>query len=168
MSEPRTRAAWTRGGLFFGFWLLLAGSGEGATVADLAVGVLAAALAAWASLSLLPPAPGRLRVGALARLAAHFVWQSVVAGADVARRAFDPRLPLQPGYLAYPVRLPPGTGRAAFGAVTSLMPGTLPVGGDDAGALVYHCLDTDRPIAAGLARDEALLARVRRGGEDDD
>ena len=62
-----------------------------------------------------------------------------------------------PGYLAYPVGLPPGPGRAAFGAVTSLMPGTLP-GRDRCpdGALVYHCLDIAQPVMAGLARDEAL------------
>ena len=137
-------------------------------VADLAVGLLAAAAATWVSLRLSPPTPGRLRFGALARFALHFVWQSVVAGVDVARRAFDPRLPLKPGYLAYPVRLPPGPARSTFGAVTSLMPGTLPVGTDVNGALVYHCLDMDQPVAANLARDEALLTRVRRGGADRD
>jgi multicomponent Na+:H+ antiporter subunit E len=41
------------------------------------------------------------------------------------------------------------------------MPGTLPVGTDADGALVYHCLDLDQPVAAALAREEALLARVR-------
>jgi multicomponent Na+:H+ antiporter subunit E len=161
------RAAWARGTLYFGFWLLLAGPWEGGpgweVVADLTLGLLAAAAATWVSLRLLPPAQGRLRLGALARLAVHFVWQSVVAGVDVARRAFDPRLPLRPGYLPYPVRLPPGTKRSAFGAVTSLMPGTLPVGTDAQDALVYHCLDMDQPVAANLTRDEALLARVRRG-----
>jgi multicomponent Na+:H+ antiporter subunit E len=166
------RAAWTRGALYFGFWLLLAGPWEGGpgreVVADLTLGLLAAAAATWVSLRLLPPAPGRLRFGALARLAVHFVWQSVVAGVDVARRAFDPRLPLRPGYLPYPVRLPPGPKRSTFGAVTSLMPGTLPVGTDAHDALVYHCLDMDQPVGANLTRDEALLARVRRGGPMDD
>ena len=166
------RAAWARGTLYFGFWLLLAGPWEGGpdleVVADLMLGLLAAAAATWVSLRLLAPAPGRLHFGALARLAVHFVWQSVVAGVDVARRAFDPRLPLRPGYLLYPVRLPPGPKRSAFGAVTSLMPGTLPVGTDAQDALVYHCLDMDQPVAANLTRDEALLTRVRRGDAEDD
>jgi multicomponent Na+:H+ antiporter subunit E len=162
------RAAALRGVLFLGFWLLLARLWGNApwteAIADLTVGVLAAAWATWVSLRLLPPVPGRLRLGALARFAGHFLWQSFIAGVDVARRAFDPRLPLKPGYLAYPVRLPAGPGRAAFGAITSLMPGTLPVGTDANDALVYHCLDLDQPVAAGLARDEELLTLVQRGG----
>lgn len=172
MNDPATptpsygRAAWTRGALYLGFWLLLAAPREGgpgwAAIADLTLGLLAAAAATWVSLRLLPPAPGRLGFGALGRLVAHFVWQSIVAGVDVARRAFDPRLPLRPGYLPYSVGLPSGPMRSAFGALTSLMPGTLPVGTDAKDALVYHCLDMGQPVAANLNRDEALLARVRR------
>ena len=174
---PLIRAALARGVGFLGFWLLLAGPSLGQSTATgvttdlaagLAVGLLAAVVATWVSLRLLPPAPGRLRLTALARLARHFLWQSIVAGFDVARRAFDPRLPLKPGDLAFPTRFPPGTGRAAFGAITSLMPGTLPVGTDDHDRLVYHCLDLDQPITAGLARDEALVMGVRRNGSDRD
>jgi multicomponent Na+:H+ antiporter subunit E len=155
-----------------GFWLLLAGPSLSETpasgffagvAADLVVGLLASALATGVSLRLLPPAAERLRVGALARFAGHFVWQSVVAGFDVARRALDPRLPLKPGYVAFPTGLPPGTGRSAFVAITSSVPGTLSVGTDRAGNLVYHCLDLDQPVAASLARDEALLRRVGAG-----
>ena len=157
-----TRAALVRGAGFFGAWLLLARLTDFAW-ADLAVGLLAAALATWASLRLLPPGPARLRYRALPRLVARFLWQSLVAGLDVARRVFDPRLPIKPGYLAYPVRIPDGPRRAAFGAFTSLMPGTLPVGTDRDGSLVYHCLDLEQPIAASLARDEALVADVQGG-----
>jgi multicomponent Na+:H+ antiporter subunit E len=152
--------------VLFAFWLLLAGPWRGGlgpeAAGDLAVGLLAVAWASWVSLRLLPPTPGRIRLGALARLAVHFLWQSVVAGLDVALRAFHPRLPLRPGFMAYPVGLPPGQGRAAFGAFTSLMPGTLPVGTDSDDTLVYHCLDLDQPVAANLARDERLLTRVQQ------
>jgi multicomponent Na+:H+ antiporter subunit E len=166
------RAALARGILYLGFWALLTwpGTTDWGTDAllDLAVGLLAAVAATWLSLRLLPPSPGRLRLGALARFALHFLWQSSVAGVDVARRALAPRPRLKPGYVPYPVRFPPGPGQAAFGAITSLMPGTLPVGSDAAGALVYHGLDLDQPIAAGLARDEALLTRVRQGADSHD
>lgn len=166
LPRPRARSALARGLGLFGFWLLLAAPWVGRPgaeiLADLAIGGLAAIWATWVSLRLLPPAPGRLRWGALARLAVHFLWQSVVAGLDVALRAFHPRLPLRPGFMAYPVRLPPGQGRAAFGAFTSLMPGTLPVGTDSDDTLVYHCLDLDQPVATNLARDERLLTRVRQ------
>jgi multicomponent Na+:H+ antiporter subunit E len=172
------RAALVRGAGLFGFWLLLARPGGDAALgapglsptlaADLAVGLLAAAAATWVSLGLLPPSPGHLSIGALTRFALNFIWQSVAAGIDVARRAFDPRLPLKAGYLTYPVRLPPGSGRCVFGAVTSLMPGTLMVGTDADDALVYHCLDMDQPVAANLALDEALLTCVRHEGADSD
>jgi len=163
----RACAALLRTAGYFGFWLLLARPLTFDWV-DLAVGLLAAALATWASLRLLPPGPARLRYRALPRLVARFLWQSLVAGLDVARRVFDPRLPIEPGYLAYPVRIPDGPRRAAFGAFTSLMPGTLPVGTDRDGSLVYHCLDLEQPIAAGLARDEALVAAVQGEGAERD
>lgn len=165
------RAGLMRGVGLFGFWLLLARPWSGepgdAPWAELVLGVLATVAAVWTSLRLLPPSPGRLRPGALARLAGRFLWQSLAAGIDVARRAFDPRLPIAPGYLAYPVRLPDGPRRDAFGAFTSLMPGTLPVGTDPDGALVYHCLDVNLPVTEGLARDEALLGAALGVGRDD-
>jgi multicomponent Na+:H+ antiporter subunit E len=134
---------------------------------DLVLGLAASLVATRVSLRLLPPSPVAIHCAALAKLAARFLAQSILAGLDVARRAFDPRLPLNPGYLAYPLRIPQGRGRAVFGAYTSLMPGTLPVGTDETGALVYHCLDQGQPIASGLARDEALLRQVgiQRGAD---
>jgi multicomponent Na+:H+ antiporter subunit E len=152
-----------RGFGFFACWVLLAGglpAGWPGLGADLGIGLLAAAAATWASLSLLPPAPGRRDYVALARFAGRFLWQSVAAGVDVALRAFSPKPRLNPGYLAYPVRLPEGPARAGFGALTSLVPGTVPVGADPEGRLVYHCLDMDLPVAEGLAADEALLNLV--------
>lgn len=148
----------------WGFWLLLGqpdlGAPPAALAADLGVGALAAAAATWASVHLLPPGHLRLRPGALPGLAGRFLGQSVLAGIDVAYRVFHPRLPLKPGLLAYPVGLPPGPARSVFAALTSLVPGTVPLGSDPDGRLVYHCLDTDAPVAAGLAADEALVTRA--------
>lgn len=162
------RSALARGLALYGFWLLLADPRLPVTpelLADLAVGIPAAAGATWASLRLLPPTAGRMRYGALIRLVWRLLSQSILSGVAVARCVFSPRLSLQPGYLIYPTRLPLGPGRAVFGALTSLMPGTLPVGTDTAGRLVYHCLDVTQPVAESLAIDERLLLRVL--GEDD-
>ena len=94
----------------------------------------------------------------------HFVWQSVVAGVDVARRAFDPRLPLRPGFVKCPLRLPPGSARNTFCALTSLVPGTVPSDGDE-DALAYHCLEPRQPVAEQLREEEARSrARSRRDG----
>jgi multicomponent Na+:H+ antiporter subunit E len=151
------RASLARGAGFLAFWLILFGFSP----VDLPVGALAAAAATWVSLRLLPPGPSRLRPVALARLALRFLWQSIIAGIDVARRALDPRLPLRPGFVAYPVRFPPGTARNVFTTLTSLLPGTVPTG-DENGQLVYHCLDLDQPVVSQLAAEEAALSRAIR------
>ena len=157
------RAVIIRGAGFFGFWLLLIGLDP----ADLAAGFFAAAAATWTSLRLLPPSGGRLRYAALARLALRFGQESIMGGVDVARRALSVRLPLRPGFVVYPVRLPPGPACNAFGALTSVLPGTLLAGVDDHGALLYHCLDVEQPVAAQLAIDEGLLIRALGGTHDD-
>lgn len=163
MRNISVRAAMARGAGFFGFWLLLIGPDP----ADLAAGVFAAAAATWTSLRLLPPSGGRLRYAALARLALRFGQESIRGGVDVARRALSVRLPLRPGFVVYPVRLPPGLACNAFSALTSALPGTLPSGFDDRGALIYHCLDVGQPVAAQLAIDEGLLIRALGGTHDD-
>ena len=163
MRNVSVRAAMARWAGFFGFWLLLIGPDP----AGLAAGVFAAAAATWTSLRLLPPGGGRLRYAALVRLMLRFIQQSIIGGLDVARRALSVRLPLRPGFVVYPARLPPGLACNVFGALTSALPGTLPSGFDDRGALIYHCLDVGQPVAAQLAIDEGLLIRALGGTHDD-
>ena len=43
------------------------------------------------------------------------------------------------------------------------MPGTLPTGTDEQGALLVHCLDTSQPVAANLAAEERLFIRAFGG-----
>jgi multicomponent Na+:H+ antiporter subunit E len=136
---------------FLCLWLVVAGRGS----VDLLVGAATAALAAWASLVLLPPAGRWLRPVALARLVTRFLWQSAVAGADVTRRALDPALPLQPGLVRCPLRLAPGMARSAFCALSSLLPGTLAAGSEPDGALCVHCLDVGQDVPAQLGAEEA-------------
>jgi multicomponent Na+:H+ antiporter subunit E len=133
---------------------------------DLVPGVIAALAATWVSLRLLPSGPNLMQPLALSKIALRFLRESLLAGADVARRALDPKLPLDPGFIRYSTGLPPGTARNAFTAVMSLLPGTVPVGPDQSGALVIHCLDIGQPVAAQLAAEEALLVRVMGGAPD--
>lgn len=149
-------AVGVRGALFFGFWLLLVPSAQ---PVDLTVGVLTAALATLASLRLLPPAAGRVRLASLLAYLPHFLWQSVAASIDVARRALDPRLPLNPGFVRYRTAFPPGAERDAFASITSLLPGSV-AADEDAETILYHCLDTAQPLAAQLAAEERVLAKV--------
>ena len=161
-SDHPARAAIVRGAGFLAFWVVLIGAGAG----DVVVGVITAVAATWVSLRLLPAGTARLRPVALSALALHFVRQSVIAGWDVARRALDPRLPVRPGFVAYPVSLSPGQARNLFTALTSLLPGTVPAG-DEGGALLYHCLDVEQPVAAELAKEEAALSRALGGSRRD-
>jgi multicomponent Na+:H+ antiporter subunit E len=156
------RASLARGVGFFAVWVVLIG----ASPSDLAVGVLAAAAATRTSLRLLRPQPGRVRLTALLSLIPHFLWKSVVAGVDVARRALDPRrLRLRPGFVVCRVGFAPGPARNAFAAMTSLLPGTVPCADED-GALVYHCLDVGQPVLEELAEEERRLAQAREAPRD--
>jgi len=145
-----------RGLCFLVLWLALMPS---AKPGDLAVGLVATVLATWASLRLLPPAAGQFRfVGLLAYLP-HFLWQSLLAGVDIARRALDPSMPLRPGFVSSPTSLPPGRARNEFKSFTSLLPGSVPCG-DEPDAIIYHCLDTSQPVAEQTAAEERALAKV--------
>jgi multicomponent Na+:H+ antiporter subunit E len=136
----------------------------GVDPANLPAAVVAVVAATWASLRLLPPGTRRVSPLGLTRLSLRFLRQSIVAGVDVARRALDPRLPVRPGFVSFRSRLPPGTARSAFCTLTSLLPGTLPAGTDESGALLVHCLDISQPLETQLAVEEALFMGVLRDG----
>lgn len=145
-----------RGLGFLALWVVLMRS---TGLDDLAVGVVAAALATAVSRRVLPPGALRVRWMPLPGVSLRFLWLSVRAGIDVARRAFSPALPLDLGFISYRVGFPPGPARNLFTALTSLLPGTVPVGEQD-GALVYHCLDVSQPVREELAAEEADLQPV--------
>ena len=155
------RATLSRGIGLFALWIVLMPS---AKPADLVVGVLAAAGATWVSLILLPPASGRVRLGALLLLLPRFLWQSLLAGIDVARRAFSPKLPLQPGFVDYPVGLPRGSARNAFEAISSLLPGSVPTGETEE-LIEYHALDLGQPVVDQLAAEEQAYAKALIPGQ---
>jgi multicomponent Na+:H+ antiporter subunit E len=161
VSNPACGAAIARWLGLFCLWLILFGT---ETVA-LAVGAATAALAAWVSLRLLTPDVGWPHPLALVRLAGRFLWQSAVAGADVARRALDPSLPLQPGLVRCPVRVRSRSARSAFCAFLSLMPGTLVAGAERDGELLVHCLDVRQDVAEQLRVDEDAFLAVGGAGD---
>jgi multicomponent Na+:H+ antiporter subunit E len=145
--------------LYFGAWIVVDQSTQ---PANLAVGVLASGAATWVSLRLLPPQRGRVRLGRLLMLLPRFLWQSLVAGIDVARRAFTPKLDLHPGFVDYRTHLPPGSARSGFELIASLMPGSVP---SDEGPqhIEFHCLDTRAPVAEQLATEERAYAPALQG-----
>jgi len=160
-TESPTRALLARSAGFFALWIVLMPSGK---PADLAIGVLSAAAATWASLRLLPPTCGHVRVGVLLAFAPHFLWESARAGIDVARRVLSPDMKLKPGYVTCPLGFPPGLARNTFATITSLWPGSVPAGDDD-GVLAVHCLDTTQPVIEQLCAEERVLARALVAGQ---
>lgn len=97
-ASPGTTAMW-RGTAFFLLWMLLM---QSLKPAHLAMGVLASVGTTWVSPRLLPPSSGCLRFGKLLALLPHFLWESVLEGVDVARRALD--LSPGPGGMRYASR----------------------------------------------------------------
>jgi multicomponent Na+:H+ antiporter subunit E len=152
-----------RGTIFLAFWIVLTLGNPG----DLAVGLIAAIVATLTSVYLLPAHEGYLSLAALIKFAFHFFYQSLVAGLDVAKRAFDPNLPLRPGYVQFPCKLAQGPTRSAFCALSSLLPGTVPVKSDQSGVVLVHCLDIGQPVVEQLTGDEILFSRIVNGTRDD-
>jgi multicomponent Na+:H+ antiporter subunit E len=157
--SPLSTALW-RGTAFFLLWMLLM---QSLKPGDLAIGAFACVAATWLSLRLLPPSSGCLHFRQLLALLPHFVWESVLAGIDVARRALHPGMPLRPGFVTCPLGFPPGFARNTFATITSLLPGS--VAADEAeGMLAYHCLDETSPVVEQIWKEERLLAKALVAG----
>lgn len=142
-------------------WLALTGADAQAWV----YGAIAVACATVLSLVLLPAGPRPARVFGLLLLFPGFVIRSGLGGVDVAWRALHPRLPVSPGWVSQKTRMRDGAARSLFGAETSLLPGTLSAGCDEAG-LMIHCLDANERTQKRIAAEERRLARAFSEGED--
>ena len=101
----------------------------------------------------LPLRPGR---GAV-RFLLFFLWHSLRGGIDVASRALHPQMPLEPGFVRFRWRLPPGSARVFLADITSLLPGTLSTD-LDCDSLTVHVLDLRLPFASSLRALEARVA----------
>ena len=88
-------------------------------------GAVAVALATVASLLLVPPKPAGWSPLGLVLFLAYFLKESLQGGVDIALRALHPKLPLQPVWIDYRLRLPEETARVLFVMTISLLPGTL-------------------------------------------
>ena len=154
------RAAAARAAFFLAFWLMISGWAP----ADLPVGLAAVVGATWVSLRFLPPKGSRFRL-ALAR-GARSEFLTPVGGFGNGCGVAGPQSEAATGSRIG--RLPVASARRAasearFCALSSLMPGTLPTGTDEQGALLVHCLDMSQPVAANLAAEERLFIRAVGG-----
>ena len=106
---------------FAALWFILSDGDKASWVLGLPV----VALATWISVVLQPVESLRLKWKGLLRFLPFFIWQSLLGSIDVARRALDPRLPLQPKLYKYEMDLSPENARVFFANTISLLPGTL-------------------------------------------
>lgn len=88
-------------------------------------GVIAVVMATVAAFVFAPPVASRWKPLGLVQFGLFFMLESLRAGVDVGLRALHPKLPLDPGWVYYKLRLPPGSPRILFINAVSLLPGTL-------------------------------------------
>jgi multicomponent Na+:H+ antiporter subunit E len=144
--------------LVFLWWLLTAGDPESWVIGVPSIG---AALAARHFLRPLPP--WALSVTGTVRFLLSFVRLSIVGGADVAGRAFNPRMPMKPGLVEHRLRSQSSTERILVAGTVSLLPGTLSAA-LDGDTLSVHVLDLDAPFTRELQHIEDLVAGLRSTG----
>lgn len=142
-------------GLFFGiiWWVLT----EGAQA--WAVGIPVVLLVTYLACRLQPAPQHRLHLRYLPAFAWFFITRSVSAGIDVGKRTLSPRLKLNPGFYSFHTQLPSGAPQYFFGAVVSLLPGTLCSEFTDH-TIVLHVLDTDDDIERDSRALEQQIARL--------
>jgi multicomponent Na+:H+ antiporter subunit E len=127
-------------------------------------------LAAW-RLGDAGGAEGRLRLWRLPVFVPLFVWRPLVGSCDVAWRALDGRMPIDPVLYDYALRLPVGgPARVFFANCINLLPGTLTASWND-DMLRVHVLTSDPQAMSELRKLERQIAllfgHTRAHGQED-
>jgi multicomponent Na+:H+ antiporter subunit E len=141
--------------IYTGFWWVLT---KGAAD-SWSVGIPAILAAIYIDFNLFRPENTRLSVGGLIVFVLFFLKSSIYSGIDVVRRTYDPRLPLDPAMLEYPLSLTSSAAHTLFICTVSLLPGTLSVTVEKH-KLVIHALDVGRPVEHELHIIENRVAAV--------
>lgn len=157
MSILQTNLSWSTlvsRGLWFSliWWVLTDGASS-----SWWIGAPAVVLVLVSSVGLL--APVHFNWFELARFVPFFLARSLLGGVDVAWRAFHPGMPIAPGLIDYPLRLPPGLAQVVMANTVSLLPGTMSaeIGQN---CLNVHVLDGRKALFPGLNAVEQRVARM--------
>ncbi|RFF28055.1 hypothetical protein DZK25_05170 [Wenzhouxiangella sp. 15181] len=127
---------------------------------DWLFGAAVVALAVFVSRSLAPMERPHFSLSGLLRFLGHFLFASLQGGIDIARRAFDPRLPLEITNWKHHFRIPPGQPRTVLVATISLLPGTLSRGLGSDWVLVNSIAGDRRHEVEKLERLTAAMFRI--------
>lgn len=147
------RRGWLRAVAFALLWWLLTAGAMGSWL----IGAPVVLIATLVSMALVPPFS--LSPSGVVYFVPFFIWHSLRGGADVAWRAFHPGMPIAPGLVDYPLRLPPGMPRVFMVNTVSLLPGTLSAE-LSANCLKVHVLDTRKSVLSELLTVERAVARM--------
>jgi multicomponent Na+:H+ antiporter subunit E len=123
------------------------------------IGLPIVVISAWLSLRLADEYDLKWSPAAILPFAWYFTLQSIRGGWDVALRAFSWNVRLNPGIVAYTLRLPPGPSQLFFCAIVSLLPGTLVVSLSESKASI-HVLDLSADHQKELAEMERQILRL--------
>lgn len=140
---------------FATFWLALTGG----AIDALSHGAPAVLLATWISLGLYPATRPEIRLGWTVLYVPYLLLRGFWGGLDVARRVFDPRLPVRPGWFRVPLSSTIPEVNAVLGGVVSVLPGSL-TAGVIGGALEVHALDIDAFDTRSLETEERRVLRL--------
>ncbi|TVS14954.1 MAG: cation transporter [Planctomycetaceae bacterium] len=121
------------------------------------VGLPTVLAAATISTWLAPPSVWRWTLRGIPRFVWYFGRSSIEGGFDVAWRAVHPGLPIEPGVIEYPIRLPQGTARVFFANAISLCPGTVSMQMRE-DRLLIHVLDMGQPVHQRLGELERVVS----------
>lgn len=137
-----------------GWWIV----SEGDTQA-IPAGLAAIAAAVALSLVLAPRTEHRVRALGLLLFLGYFLYHSLLAGLDVARRILHPKLMVDPFIVRVPLSLAGDGPRWLLADTLSLLPGTLSVALED-DMLTLHCLSGGRDVVADVRAAEQRVAQI--------
>jgi len=136
------------------WWVLTKGAAD-----SWPVGIPAVLAAIYIDFKLFRPENTRWSGAGLIAFILFFLKSSIYSGMDVVRRTYDPRLPLDPAMIEYPLNLTSSAARTLFICTVSLLPGTLSTA-LKGHKLVIHVLDVGRPVEDELNIIEDRVAAV--------
>jgi multicomponent Na+:H+ antiporter subunit E len=138
--------------IFALLWITLTGGAVDALV----YGGLAVVAATRLSLGLYPVDQPAIVLWRVAWFLPRFLPQAVMGGLDVARRAFDPRLPIEPGWVRSRLTNRNEAAGVLLGGVVSILPGSLAAGPGDE-AMDVHFLNVTTYSPERMQADERLV-----------
>lgn len=152
----KTKFCWntalSRGVLFIVLWCVLT---EG-TLSSWWIGVPVVLFSVAVSITLIPSAP--LLWFEVLKFTPVFLLYSILGAIDVARRVFQPALPIAPDIIEYPVRLPSGLPLILMANIVCLLPGTLSVAFEQK-IMRVHVLDKNKEFMEELRMVEENVAK---------